>query len=125
MSVIGEVICLTCLTHEHIDTMLKKYDMDDDRELNFGELKALMVDLNDGKEVLDVEVKAIMKNADASKNFHISRTELKRFRSIWASYAENNPNREHLPRVEIIFGCSDSRITTATCVDSERIDLSD
>eukprot|EP00240_Pyramimonas_obovata_P010259 CAMPEP_0118935258 /NCGR_PEP_ID=MMETSP1169-20130426/15280_1 /TAXON_ID=36882 /ORGANISM="Pyramimonas obovata, Strain CCMP722" /LENGTH=106 /DNA_ID=CAMNT_0006878267 /DNA_START=170 /DNA_END=487 /DNA_ORIENTATION=+ len=68
---------------EHIEAMMKKYDMDGDTELNFGELKALMVDLNDGKEVLDIEVKCIMKNADSSKNFHISNSELQKALTAW------------------------------------------
>jgi len=68
--------------------IMHKYDMDHDAELNFGELKALMIDMNEGCEVLDHEVKTVMRGADESKNFHISREELESALQGWFEMTE-------------------------------------
>lgn len=68
---------------EFLNMLMKKYDMDRDNELDFHELRKLMLGLNEGKPVDNKEIKRIMKKADKNKNQHISLAELHLALKIW------------------------------------------
>ena len=76
-----------------IEDKFAKYDTNKSGKLEFGQLKALLTDLNAGKPPRDDEVQFVMDEADGiagSKTGGVNKTELTGAISLWYGYTEEH-----------------------------------
>eukprot|EP00287_Rhodomonas_sp_CCMP768_P003823 CAMPEP_0196717410 /NCGR_PEP_ID=MMETSP1091-20130531/778_1 /TAXON_ID=302021 /ORGANISM="Rhodomonas sp., Strain CCMP768" /LENGTH=209 /DNA_ID=CAMNT_0042057725 /DNA_START=13 /DNA_END=645 /DNA_ORIENTATION=+ len=79
-----------------INKMFDKYDTNHSNKLEFGQLKRMLTDLNDGHEPHDEEVKMVLDMADgevAQKTGGINRTELQGAMTIWYMHVDEQASK--------------------------------
>jgi|TARA_B110000211_G_C13885242_1_gene466992 Ca2+-binding EF-hand superfamily protein len=77
---------------EKVKRELKEIDKDLSGSLDPEELKALLTKLNDGKEVPDSDVQAILKKCDKRGNGHIDMEEVAPALTYWYQMSPSNPS---------------------------------
>lgn len=76
--------------------ILQNYDADGNGVLDKDELKKLMIDMNDGKEVADADVDDLMVLCDKTKEGSINKDELLFAIKMWSDHLKTLPKLEPL-----------------------------